>query len=82
MDNLTNTRSWKVLCWNVRGLNSEKKWEKDMRLTSSVLENSAREALMLLNSSLQWGLLEELLPFGNLICLMGISFLAMNMVSQ
>lgn len=25
--NSTNTREWKVLCWNVRGLNSEWKWD-------------------------------------------------------
>lgn len=24
--NSTNTREWKVLCWNVRGLNSDRKW--------------------------------------------------------
>ena len=27
MGNHTNVRSWKVLCWNVRGLNSDKKWD-------------------------------------------------------
>lgn len=21
------TRTWKILCWNVRGINSDKKWE-------------------------------------------------------
>ena len=27
MANTTNFRSWKILCWNVRGLNSDKKWD-------------------------------------------------------
>lgn len=25
--NTNHTREWKVLCWNVRGLNSDKKWD-------------------------------------------------------
>ena len=27
MDTYLNSRSWKVLCWNVRGINSDKKWD-------------------------------------------------------
>lgn len=31
------TRTWKVLCWNVRGLNSDKKWDA---IRDTVLECS------------------------------------------
>jgi len=27
MDNTSGLKFWKVLCWNVRGLNSDKKWD-------------------------------------------------------
>ena len=27
MDNTNLYKSWKILCWNVRGLNSKKKWD-------------------------------------------------------
>jgi len=27
MDNQLNSKFWKVLCWNVHGINSEKKWD-------------------------------------------------------
>lgn len=26
MDTTGNNRVWKLLCWNIRGLNAEKKW--------------------------------------------------------
>lgn len=26
MNNVHNKRVWKVMCWNVRGVNSDKKW--------------------------------------------------------
>ena len=26
MDSSSGHKSWKILCWNVRGLNSDKKW--------------------------------------------------------
>jgi hypothetical protein len=27
MNTIHQTRKWKVLCWNVRGLNAKEKWE-------------------------------------------------------
>lgn len=27
MDRNPSLRSWKVLCWNIRGINAEGKWE-------------------------------------------------------
>lgn len=37
MDSTTNMRSWNILCWNIRGINAEGKWES---LRNKILESN------------------------------------------
>lgn len=38
MDTNNSVRSWKVFCWNVRGLNSERKWSS---IKDKIVESQA-----------------------------------------
>jgi hypothetical protein len=74
-------RKWKILCWNVRGLNSDdRQREVRAKIEESVniliivlLENSAQKDLIILHIVLLWVPRVELLFFGILLFSLALS---------